>query len=346
MRKRISALLGASALLVAATAGAQGVKWHPGHYVVLSGKATMEQHMREIEEIGDEHHIKGVMVRLWWSELEPRWYDWDFSRIDAYLNKLAEQSTTKRLVVRIMDRRFNTDSPEGIVPKYMRNDPRYNGGVVDNKTGYVARLWERVVMGRLIALYQALGSRYDSHPFFEGLFTEESTLSLDWRDYPEGYSNEALTEQYIRFVNEVKPYLPHSHLFMNANWIGSSELMGELIAALDDAHVAAGGSNVWVDNKTLGQAVLTGEHGTDYRWELPIAHAVEASELGGWLGDWTPSEIANYAFDEVQTHYLFWVRNTWQGDESQRWDTGILPYLRTNPPIRTRCPNTYDFCID
>ncbi len=303
----------------------------------------MSQHVKEIDEIGNEHYIKGVMIRIWWSDLETAWGTYDFSAINTYLATLKKQPTQKRLVVRIMDRKFNTTSDSGIVPNYLRTNALFEGGLVRTNTGYAARLWVPPVMSRLIALYKAIGWRFDSDPYFEGLFTEETPLgALSW-DAPD-YSNEALTDQYVRFVGAVKPALPTTNLFLNANWIGSSSLMSTLIQSLVEPRVGVGGSNTMPDKKTLGQRVVTGEFGADYRWELAIASGVETGELGGNLGNYTPKEIAEWAYNTLHVHYMFWTRNTWSGSAAQRWDTGILPYLRTNPPIRTGCPNSYGSC--
>jgi hypothetical protein len=40
-----------------------------------------------------------------------------------------------------------------------------------------------------------------------------------------------------------------------------------------------------------------------------------------------------------------WTMNEWAGGSSQRWSTGILPYLRTFPPVRTGCPTVYSWCF-
>jgi hypothetical protein len=346
MRKWIFGPTAAFVLLTlfAPGASAQGHKWHPGHYVMLTGDTSVYQHLKQIDEIGRDGSIKGVMVRIWWHDLETSWGRYDFSRINRYLQRLRQQPTTKRLVVRVMDRAFHERSPSGIVPNYLRNNSQFNGGVIRTKNGYAARLWERRVMDRLIALYRQIGHRYDSEPLFEGVFTEESTLGLRW--VPAGYSNQKLVQQYIRFMNQVKPAFTRTNLFMNVNWIGSSSLMGDLVQAMVWPGIAAAGSDLVPGEKTLGQQVLTGIYGADYRRELPIASAVETASLGGSLGDFTPRQIANAAYNDMQAHYLFWVRNTWKGDRAQRWYTGILPFLRTNPPVRTRCPNSYGICVN
>jgi hypothetical protein len=339
--------LGACALLAATAATAQGTKWHPGHYVMLEGnaKTNLDVHRLHIAEVRDDAAIAGFMVRFWWHDLERARGNYDFSLIDAYLAELEKLSPTKRLVVRIMDRRFHTPDAADIVPDYLRENPVYNGGLASSGGGYVARLWEEPVMGRLVSLYQAIGRRYDSHPHFEGAFTEETTLSFDDVSFPRGYSHERLGAQYVRFIKAVKPTMPRTNLFLNANWIGSATIMSDLMQAMRDAGVGAGGSNVIPGRLTLGQSVLNGVYGADYRLELPIAYGVETGELGGELGDFTPAQIAAYAYNELQAHYLFWVHKTLASSPRQQWDTGILPFLRTNPPIRTRCPNVLAICV-
>jgi hypothetical protein len=139
--------------------------------------------------------------------------------------------------------------------------------------------------------------------------------------------------------------MPTSNLFLNANWLGLPATMSNLVQNIRDAGVGAGASNVIPGRPTLGQQVVIGVYGADYRLEVPIANSVEGGELGGSVGDFTPEQIGTYAHDVLYTHYLFWARNTWAGTPEQQWWTGILPYLRTRPPLRTRCPNIYGLCV-
>jgi hypothetical protein len=342
MNRWLLALIGILVLCATAPATAQGTKWHPGHYIMLRGDVPIDQHMQHIAELTNEATIQGIMVRFWWYDLEPERDEYDFTLIDRYLQALRELNTTKRLVVRVMDRRFSTRRSLNMLPDYLLEDPVFNGGFVRSSTGFAARIWERPVMDRLIALYQAIGERYDSEPLFEGAFTEESTLSFHAPNIPEGYSNELLVAQYLRFLPAVKPTMPTSNLFFNANWIGSPILMSQLVQAIHDAGVGGGGSNVIPGRLTQGQQVLTGVYGADYRLQLPIANGVERADL---RAGFTPEQIALYAYDTLRTHYLFWMRNDVDGAPEQQWSTGILPYLRTQPPIQTRCPNIYGICL-
>jgi hypothetical protein len=343
MKHSIYLFLAFFAFITAPSAGAQGVKWHPGHYVTLNGNDPQGLHFSHIDDIAKESAIKGVQVRIWWHELERSKGSYDFSKVDAYLKKLKSLPVPKRLVVRIMDRRFHTTSRTGIVPSYLLSDPIFKGGVVATKNGFAARLWEQPVMDRLIALYRAVGLRYDADAYFEGIATNESTLGFG-SNKPAGYSTTALANQYKRFVNVVRTAMPKTNLFFNANWLGPDALMSELVQEMVEPGVATGGPNTVPGKLTQGQRVWTGQHGADYRGTLAISSGVETSELGGRNGAFTPKQIYEYANNTLRVNYLFWVRNTWNGGSAQRWSTGILPFLRTNPPLRTSCPSSYGQC--
>ncbi len=337
--KKLVSLVPLMMLLLAASVNAQGIKWHPGHYIQLLTDESRAQVLEHIDEIGAVPSIKGVQVRIRWYAIEKSKGVYDFSDIDAYLARLKAQPTRKQLVVRIIDRKFNTDSPAGIVPNYLHSST-YAWGLAESKTGYVAKLWKPAVMDRLIALHRAIATRYDGDSHFEGLTSEETTLGLA-KPYWD-YSNEALVIQYRRLINAVRNAAPHSNFFLYTNWIGSAALMDDLMQGLMGSRGAAGGPDAIPARKTLAQQVWTGDYGGDYRWELALASSVEVEDLKGN----TPQEINDWAYNELHVQYIFWLRNTWAGDSSRRWDTGILPFLRTNPPVRTRCPNSYGWCMN
>ncbi len=349
MKKSPFALLAFLALAGAQLTHAAEMKWHPGHYLVLNDGDSLSKDLTNINEIAGVPAIKGVEVKLWWSELERSRGVYDFSQIDAYLKKLKSLPTPKRLVIRVMDRRFKTTSKSNIVPNYLLTESIYHGGVTlqrTNSSGYVARLWEAPVMDRLIALYRALAERYDDDSYVEGIASEETTLSLgsDPRLWPSGYSSAALLNQYERLVSSATQFMTHTSLFLGTNYIGTVDQMATLIQRMDEVQVAARGSNTVPTRLSHAQRVWTGQTGADYRNNLAIANAIESLELGGSHGSYTPKQLYDYAYKTLYVSYLFWPRNTWSGNSSQRWSTGILPFLKTNPPTRTGCPSSYGLC--
>jgi len=332
------------AFTAATSTNAQAVKWHPGHYMSLNTGGSQSENFKHLEEVSREPVIKGVQLYVWWSELERSKGVYDFSKIDLYLNKMKSLPAAKRLVVRVMDRRFGGTSKTGIVPSYLLSDPTYKGGVaLLASSGYVSRLWEPAVMDRLIALYRALGARYDADPYVEGFATEETSISLA-SPTPSGYSTTALFNQYLRFAASARQTMLRSNLFMGTNFVKSDEQMAVLIQALFEAHVAPGGPSTVPNKLTQAQRVWTGATGADYRGLIAIGPGIEAAVFGGKNGSFTPKQIGDFAYKTLGVTHLFWVRNTFTGTAAQKWSTGILPYLRTNPPTRTACPSSYGLC--
>lgn len=344
MYRKFICLFALLASLAATSVSAQAIKFNPGHYVVLNGGDSIATHLRHIDQIGTVNSIRGVQIRIWWKDLETSRGVYNFSMIDTYLARLSRYN--KRLVVRVMDRRFGTSTATGIIPSYMMTST-YGGGVTRSRTGYVARLWDYRVMDRMIALYRAMGSRYNSNRYFEGITTEEATLALP-STLPSGYSHSALAAQYERLVTNTRSAMPNTAIFMNVNWLGSLDTVSRLVQSLVRPYGAVNSSNTVPSTINHGQLAWTGRGsmGAEYRGLLGIATSVEHGELGGSSGDFTPAQIGSFAYNTLRANHVFWVRNTWSGDSSQRWDTGILPYLRTNPPVRTGCPTAYGACTN
>jgi hypothetical protein len=343
VNRKILGVVGLLAFIGMSSANAQGVKFHPGHYVMLLTGESWSQHLTRIDQLGKEPAIAGVMIRINWANLETSKGVYNFAEIDSYLKRLKAQPTKKRLMLVVMERRFGGTSAAGIVPKYLTTESRYNGGLAKTKVGYVARLWEKPVMDRLIELHQAIGARYDDDMYFEGVSSEESTLSLS--PVPAGYSSAALGAQWTRFASYTRAAMPQSNVLVMTNWIGSTSVMGALTQSLVAPRAGVNSSNIIPKDLNLGQEVWTGVYGADYRGRLAIGNAVETAELGGSAGNYTPKQLNDFAYGTLKTNYVFWIYNTWMGTSAQRWSTGILPFLRTKPPVRTNCPTSYGWCM-
>ena len=76
-----------------------------------------------------------------------------------------------------MDRTWGGTSASGKIPDYLLSDPAYNGGIYvkPNNKGVIARIWEKPVMDRLIALHKALAARFDKEPYVEGIVLAETS---------------------------------------------------------------------------------------------------------------------------------------------------------------------------
>jgi hypothetical protein len=324
------------AAFAAADDEAVTTKWNPGHYMLLFLGDSPEQRLKHFDSIADEDVIKGAQVRYKWANLEPREGEYDFSAIEKDLARLQKHG--KRLVIQILDRGFNIDSPEGFVPGYLLAGPQYGGGAVKTSTGYAARVWEPAVMDRQIALYEALGRRFDGEPFVEAIGGDETAPALG-SNRPAGFSDAKLVEQLSRWIVAVRAAWPRTNVLLYSNWLSGK--LDNLVAECARNRCAVGGPDVFPEpNKsTEGDKVLMGlAGGPDYRGRIPVAYAVQPSVLGLKYTH-TPAELFEHAYGKLHANYIFWIRNTAYGGPAQRWSTGILPYLREiDGKTHTECP--------
>jgi hypothetical protein len=110
----------------------------------------------------------------------------------------------------------------------------------------------------------------------------------------------------------------------------------DFVAALHDLDVGVGGPDVFPPphGPTMGERIYRGEvGGIDYRGRMLAGFSIQTPELGGREGTFTPQQLFDHCVGTNRCKYMFWVRNTTHGGPEQKWDTGILPFIRANPLI-------------
>ena len=322
----------------------KGIKWHPGHYMLVHRGDSHERIMTVyIPELCREGSVRGLQVRLDWYTLESSKGAYTFGQVDDMYNALA--ACGKRLVVQVRAAGFNTTSTSNIVPDYLLRDPIYNGGLAPTRSGFIAKVWEAPVMDRLIALYQALGARYDSKPYFEAIvYTETATSGVE-----SGYTADQFVTQLKRAVKGMATAWPTTNVVMFNNFIqGSTQAQRiELFDTLHQNRAGTGGPDVLPPpHEPNGEMIYRGlVDGNDRRGKIPALFAVQTPELGGKDGDFLPKQLYDHCVGTNRCSHMFWIRNMDYGSPSQQWPTGILPFLRTNPPTHQTCPASYSACI-
>lgn len=321
-----------------------GIKWHPGHYMlVFRGDRHDVVMSQRIPEVCAEPALQGLQFRADWPEIETAKGQYDFREIDEMYAALA--ACGKRLVVEVWAVEFNTTSTSGIVPSYILAGAEYNGGVAQTSGGYIARLWEASVMDRLIALYRAMAERYDTKPYFEAIvFTETATSGV-----ADGYTATAWIAQLKRAIIAMKSAWKSTNVIVFNNFIqgATNSQLSDMYASLRSNRAGTGAPDVLPPPHTPnGEAIYRGEGaGMDYRGHLPAMFAVQTPELGGKEGTYTPKQLYDHCVGTNSCSHMFWIRNTLNGGSAQMWDTGILPFLRSNPRTRESCPSNYPGCV-
>lgn len=300
-----------------------GLKWHPGHYMWLDRNNTSPEiraeHFRQIDAIAADPSVRGVKLALYWAHLEgaPGDYSAGFRIVDEYLAKL--KSTGKYLIFSVQDRQFGGYSDlKAFFPAYILASPY---GVTKMTNGITARGWQAATMDRLIALSKAYAARYDGNPNFEMYQVEETAVGVPVGT--DGYSIDAYGMQLKRLISASRAAWKSTLVRLPTNFFGSDAQMSDLLSYCNTFNVATGGPDI-IPTQTIQADRL---HLAKWTGIMAWVAEVQSPSLGGTKGTFTPDQIYTNGMLRKPSHFI-WYRNTWSGGAEQKWDTGILPYIR------------------
>ncbi|WP_018626515.1 hypothetical protein [Niabella aurantiaca] len=298
------------------------VKWHPGHYYMLAGNGGDEAgYMKQVmAELHATPALQGIQVRFSWQDLEPSKDQYDFSSVDRLLTMLAAEK--KRMVILLQVKSFNPDPKYAPVPVYARG-AEYSGGMFAfssvNKTGirgYGTRLWNQQVYNRMAALIKALGKRYNSNPWFEGIGFSESAFG---QPYPKGsiaLADSARFYENLMGLNRVlRAAFPNTMTYQFANY--PRTILSPLIHTLEEIGSALGGPDIFLTDRGL-QTTASPKGAYHYYPELsgiiPLAPSVQHENFRNTQHDGkgyqpTLQQLLSFARDTLKANYLFWTRD-------------------------------------
>lgn len=218
------------------------------------------------------------------------------------------------------------------------------------------RYWVPAVMGRIIALGQAYGARYDSNPNVEMFdLLDESAMSTQT-----GYSDAGAASTMIgpgNYFQALRAAWPHTMLRWWGNYVGSSvPRMDDMLAAAYASDWSVGGPDTTNESGPSFRAITA-----DWRWRQLTAalgnggvvdpsvpdyraigghnvREVEPEDLNNppsaaagnrHLGDGDPVSIVTQA-NLMQATHMFWYDNGFAGPDSNQTDTAhpnLLDFL-------------------
>ncbi|MEM8887340.1 MAG: hypothetical protein AAGD28_05095 [Bacteroidota bacterium] len=281
------------------------LKFHPGHYVAVGPHFDLAE-IKHFERSG----LKGVNKRYFWRTLEPEKDTYNFSFIEEDLEYCSKNN--KQLIVFLCDRAFWI---KGAMPKYLQNlEWKEEGG------GFIPVRWDPEFLERFIAIGKAIADRFNSHPNFEGIALQETSLGMPEEvlksyDYTPTKYRDALTT----ILNAYSTSFSESNIFWYQNGIGGTN---ELIRQIADSisyreNIIMGGPDIlpyrkWLrytykiygDYKDKMKLFCSAQddsyhhHKNDIRYssKLPVHEE-------GYL---TMEDIFMYAKEEMHVQYVFW----------------------------------------
>jgi len=209
------------------------------HYVFFGQD---REKIKEAKTFLETRTLAGAQVTYSWRQLEPGKDKYDFSFIQEDLAFL--KASGKKLFVQLQDVTFNEKRIN--VPKYLLEDPQYNGGahkqyrVPKNDEeqavveGWMSRRWDPAVQERFHKLLFALGKEFDGK--IEGInFAETSSgVGRTGRLFPKGFTFEIYRDGIITNMKALRRAFPKSVVIQYANF-----MPGEWLPADDKGYLRA-----------------------------------------------------------------------------------------------------------
>lgn len=327
-----------------------GVKWHPGHYVLLYPKQDEPYYFNSVlNDLKTNPGFRGVQKKYFWNRLETQYGVYDFSEIRTDLTSLA--GINKYLVLTVQAESFITS--EKLVPSYLLTE-EYEGGVypINTGKGFNVAYYNTKVQDRLMALVEALGKEFDSHPNLEAINFEETSPS---RVEPEWHS--AYIKNYIdgmlRVAVSAKKYFPRTVIIQYVNYPETS--LPLVVSTLQSSGIGMGGPDVYQNNKSLALGVYP--YYPKISGAIPIGMAVDYHNYQSSFGGDGPfdepsiASIHQFAVDKLKPNYMFWLRRTKEPSNGSDYWQDVLDYFKnfdwqsdTSGGLNPDCPSTIAPC--
>jgi hypothetical protein len=301
------------------------------HHYVFFGQDR--EQIKEARSFLDTPAFEGAQVAYSWRQLEQGKDNYDFSLIREDLAFLNAHG--KKLWIQYQDVTFNPNRIN--VPKYLLDDPKYNGGADkqyqikgDDEAqavheGWMARRYDPAVQERLHKLYAALGKEFDGRVV--GINDAETSSGFGWTGklFPKGYTKEIYRDAIITNMKALKRAFPKSIAMVYANFMpGGRPYLEAVYKAARESNVAVGGPDL--------MPFRPFQHANSYRLiresagRIPTGLAVQ----DGNYGDVNPetgrratiAELLKFGADELKLDYIFWCT------EEPYYTNELIPFMR------------------
>jgi len=281
--------------------GMAAVKWHPGHYVLsntiftLGSSITTQQSEIAIVRAAPSQ-VLGYTFWTYWRPLENGGLGvYDFSSIDKLYVQLLTGSTTwtggampplsspRRMMIYVMNEDFFHANPTSeMLPDYIATSSTYGplgpdgthygywcmNGSGGSCTGSTAAFYRSSVMGRQIALDQAIGAHtlpdgntIDTSPYIEAVAVQGETAQQPSSGTPDStYSVANARTQLIALNTSMGPAgssvaFPHTNVQFMLNYFGLDTDASSIGQTLGSSATSFGGSDtVGISSGTVANA--------------------------------------------------------------------------------------------
>lgn len=291
------------------------------HHYVFFGQDR--ERIRTEKSFLETKKFEGAQIAYSWRQLEHEKDRYDFSEIREDLEFL--QAHGKKLWVQFQDVTF---SPSRVsVPRYLLNDPKYNGGAFKQyqlpnddesravEAGWMARRWDPAVQERLHKLLFELGKEFDGKIEGINLAETSSIVGRSGKLWPQGFTFAAYRDGIVTNMRALRRAFPKSVVVQYANFMPGEWLPGGDQGYLKSVYAAARESKIGVGGPDL-LPLRPWQLSHSYPLikasaaVLPVAVAVQDGNYGD-VSQQTGRrlmipELIKFATDYLNVDYLFW----------------------------------------
>jgi hypothetical protein len=245
------------------------------------------------------------------------------------------KSKGKKLWIQIQDVTFSSQRIN--IPKYLLNDPKYNGGADkqyqikhDDEAqavheGWMARRWDPAVQERLHKLFLALGKEFDGR--VEGVNLDETSSGFGWTGklFPKGFTFEIYRDAIIANMKALKRAFPKSIAMQYANFMpGGKKYLEAIYKVARENKIAVGGpdllpfrpfqhANSYPLIRESAGAVTTGIAVQDGNYSDVNRETGKRADI---------SELLKFATEYLKVDYVFWCT------EEPYYSNELIPFMK------------------
>lgn len=200
--------------------------------------------------------LKATVITHEWITVEPERRRYDFSVMDAQVERLVTHHPDVSLVFQLSDQSYTTYEHES--PPLWLVEARVRKVA---QAGWVAATWHESVMDELIRLHLEVNHRYRDVEQFLGTATGETTVGLRGADEQAmvGYTAQKRLDTLERLAKTISTAFPHKRLFFYQNFLqgGSADDLLEMLLRIVEPpyDVAIGGPDLLPHNDALQRMV-------------------------------------------------------------------------------------------
>ncbi len=297
-------------------------------------------------ELADDPLVKGIILRVPWYAVEPGQGIYDWSIVDAGIERAQAIGKKVGLIVRLQN--FSTLAEDALTagpPEYIINDHETYGGLPgqgglepdrDGGTEFRTRRWDSEVMDKARAMYLDMISRYDDDGSLAWTALQETAINID-----------VATSDYdaASYIDQIEQTI--QTLSAAADNIEISQPINFLPGQVGDAGIRQVYDTAVANGLSVGSPDLYGaSEAFDYYDVLddglaPVDMSVQANSLREIEnGTFTAAEMLALGFDRLNMRMMYVTEQTSDVPGQVGFDD-ILAAVRADPEASAWTDNSH-----